>query len=241
MRLFSRRGIFPWFTVIEGVAGFFMQCWLFSTADRWGLLPRYHFSGFVSFFLLALTFFVCFMGARQEKDVSPEKLFLAYPPAAAGIGLSAIGFAISSFTVSGLSFLRFLTPVLGVLSAAALIYAAYCRMKGRQADGLLYCIVIVFLILRTMSCCSAWGSEPQLMRYFFPLLACVLLLVASYYRAALAIGEINYRRYVFFSQVALFCCCLSCRGGDWLFFLSAVLWLTCDFPAPSSLRLGRFM
>ena len=34
-----RSGIFPWFTIIEGIAGFFLQCWLFSSINAKGLLP----------------------------------------------------------------------------------------------------------------------------------------------------------------------------------------------------------
>ena len=241
MHISSRRGIFPWFTIIEGIAGFFMQCWLFSTADGTGLLPQYHFAGIVSFLLLALTLAICWMGARAEEDTSPDKLFLAYPPAAAGIALSALGFAISAFTVSGFSFLAFLTPICGILAGAVLGYIAYCRLKGLQTEGILHCVITVYLILRTMTSCGIWSAEPQLLRYFFPLLACILLLIASYYRAALALGAANCSRYVFFSQAALFCCCLSCRGSDWLFYLSAAIWLSWDFPAPSSVHTGRFM
>lgn len=241
MHISSRRGIFPWFTIIEGIIGFFMQCWLFSTANERGLLPQTHFAGIASFLLLAMTLAICFLGARQEKEICPDRLFLAYPPAAAGIFLSAVGFAVSGFTVSGVSFLAFLTPLCGLLTGAALAYVAYCRLKGLQSEGILHCVIPVYLILRTMACCGTWSAEPQLLRYFFPLLACILLMMASYYRAALALGTADCRRYVFFSQAALFCCCLSCRGSDWLFYLSAALWLSWDCPAPSSVRTGRFM
>lgn len=241
MKFLSKKGVFPWFTVIEGIVGFFMQCWLFSSADSRGLLPRFHFAAIASFVLLAITLVICWVGARAEHDLSPDKMFLAYPPASAGIFLSAIGFAISGFTVTGFSFLRFLTPICGILAGAALGYIAYCRLKGLHADCLVHCVITVYLILRTMTCCSNWSSEPQFLRYFFPLLACCFLLITSYHRAMLALGEEHCRQYVFFSQLALFCCCMCCRGSDWLFYLSAALWLTFDCPAPSSLTTGRFM
>lgn len=241
MHISSKRGIFPWFTIMEGIAGFFMQCWLFSATDAQGLLPRYHFAGILSFLLLALTLGICFIGARKEPEVCPDRLFLAYPPAATGIAIAAVGFAVSAFTVSGFGFLQIITPFLGVVAAAALMYVAYCRFKGLQADCLLYCTVTIYLILHTMSCCSTWGTQTQLLRYFFPLLASILLLISSYYRAVLAMGKVNYKRYVFFSQAALFCCSVSCLGSNWLFYLSAAFWLSWDFPAPSSVHTGRFM
>ena len=59
-------------------------------------------------------------------------------------------------------------------------------------------------------------------------------MIASYCRAALALDLAHGKKYVFFSQAALFCCCVCCRGSDWLFYLSAALWLTFDCPAPST-------
>ena len=241
MGIFSKKAVFPWFTVAEGISGFFMQCWLFSTADDRGLLPRYHFAGIMSFVLLALTLVICWMGSREEKDLCPDKLFFASVPSAAGIGLSAAGVAFSAFTVTGAGFLRVITPLCGILAAAALGYIAYCRLKDLHADCTLHCVITVYLILRTMTSCSIWSAEPQFQRYFFPLLACVFLMLASYYRTALALGVEHSKRYVFFSQAALFCCCLCCRGSDWLFYLSAALWLTFDCPAPSSVPKGRFL
>ena len=241
MRFSSKTGIFPWFTISEGFIGFLLQCWLFSDMDGNGLLPQYHFAGIMSLLLLAITLVICWMGARVEADTRADDLFPFNPPAAVGIAVSAVGFGVSAFTASGFSLLQFLTPVFGILAAAALMYVAYCRLKGLQANCLLYCIITVYLILRTMSRCHTWGAEPQLLQHFFPLLSCIFLLLTSYYRAALAIGEGDYRRYVFFNQAALFCCCLSCRGSDWLFYLSAAIWLSWDSPFPSAAHTGRYL
>ena len=228
----SRSGIFPWFTVIEGIAGFFMQCWLFSTVDANGLLPPYHIAGIISFSLLALTLVICWVGSREEKDLCPDRLFFSSVPAAIGIGLSAVGIAFSAFTATSKGVLQLLTFGSGILAAAALGYIAICRAKKFHADAMLHCIITVYLILRTMTSCSVWSAQPQFMLYFFPLLACVFLMITSYYRAAMALGAERSKRYVFFSQAALFCCCVCCRGSDWVFYLSGALWLTFDCPAP---------
>jgi len=237
----SRRGIFPWFTIIEGLAGFFMQCWLFSSVDANGLLPPYHIAGIVSFVLLAMTLVICWLGSREETEIFPDKLFFSSAAAAVGIGLSAVGVAFSAFTTAGKGILQILTFGTGILAAAALGYIAVCRAKKFHADAMLHCIITVYLILRTMSNCSVWSAEPQLLLYFFPLLACVFLMITSYYRAAMALGAERSKRYVFFSQAALFCCLLCCRGSDWLFYLSGALWLTFDCPAPSTVPKGRFL
>lgn len=236
MRIKSPRGIFPWFTVIEGLAGFFMQCWLFSDLEADGLLPPYHLGGILSFALLALTMVICWFGSRGEKDLCPDKLFFPSSAAAIGIGLSAVGLAFSSFTATGKGILQQLTFGSGILAAIALGYIAVCRARKFHANAMLHCIITVYLILRTMASCSSWSAEPQFLMYLFPLLACVFLMITSYYRAALALGVEHSKKYVFFSQAALFCCLLCCRGEDWVFYLSCALWLTFDCPAPSTVK-----
>ena len=94
-----RSGIFPWFTIIEGIMGFFLQCWLFSAIDSNKLLPENHIAGIACYCLLALTMVICWLGSRKEQDLCPDKLFFPSGPAAAGIGLSALGLAISSITI----------------------------------------------------------------------------------------------------------------------------------------------
>ena len=236
MKLNAPRGIFPWFTVIEGIVGFVMQCWLFSSLDANGLLTPYHPAGILSFVLLALTLVICWFGSRGEKELCPDRLFFSSAPAAVGIALSGVGMAFSSMTVGGSGVLRLLSFGSGMLAAIALGYIAICRARQFHADAMLHCLVTVYLILRTMASCSVWSSEPQFLLYFFPLLACAFLMIASYYRAALALGAEHSKKYVFFSQAALFACLLCCRGEDWVFYLSGALWLTFDCPAPSTVK-----
>lgn len=229
-----RRGIFPWFTIIEGIMGFLLQCWLFSAINADKLLPNNHIAGIACYCLLALTMVICWLGSRKEEDLCPDKLFFPSGPAAVGIGLSALGLGISSITIGTSGILQILALATGILAAAALGYIAVCRAKKFHADAMLHCIITLHLILRTMVSCSVWSAQPQFQQYFFPLLACVFLMITSYYRAALALGLAHSKKYVFFSQAALFCCFMCCRGSDWLFYLSAVLWLTFDCPAPSA-------
>ena len=156
-----------------------MQCWLFSSVDSNGLLFPHHIAGILSFVLLALTLVICWVGSREEKDICPDKLFFSSAAAAVGIGLSAVGIAFSAFTATGRGILQPLTFGTGILAAAALGYIAVCRAKKFHADAMLHCIITVYLILRTMTNCSGWSAEPQFQLYFFPLMACVFLLVQA--------------------------------------------------------------
>ena len=229
-----RSGIFPWFTMIEGIAGFFLQCWLFSAINAKGLLPTNHIAGYLSFGLLALTLVICWLGARSEEDPHSDGTIFPSGVATAGIALSAVAMAFSAFATNRIGILQILSFGTGILAAAAMGYIALCRAKKLYANAMLHCIITIYLILRTMANCGSWSAEPQFQQFFFPLLACVFLMIAAYYRAALALGMAVNKRYVFFSQMALFSCLMCCRGSDWLFYLSGALWMLFDSPAPAT-------
>ena len=226
----SKQGLFPWFSLLTGAFGFALRCWLLSSADDKGLLPANHFAGIVCFLLLAVTLAFTFWQVRKAAPSKAyHKLFPASPIAAAGIAVGALGMGISGFTTGGSGLFGVLVPVLGVLCALALLYAAYCRLIGLHPSYLLYCVAVVYLILRTLLCCRTWGSESQLQLYFFSLLGILFLLIACFYRAELTAMMGDYHRYVFFAQAALFCCMLCLPGENWLFYLSAGFWMAADF------------
>ena len=210
--------------------GFALRCWLFSSMDNLGLLPNNHIAGILTFLLLALTLGVCFLGVKNTATHDAyQQIFPRSGIAATGTAIGAVGMAISGFVLKSTGLFRFLLPVFGVLSAGALLLAAYCRFRGVRPNFLTHCAVAVFLILRALVSCRAWGAEPQLQLYFFHLLASLFLLFACYYRAELDLDSKGCRKYVFFAQAALFCCCLCLMGGDRLFYLSAGIWMATDF------------
>lgn len=221
-------GPFPWATIFAGIVGFSLRCWLLSDTDAKGLLPHNHIAGILCLVLLAVVLIICGLFARKASAASYEGLFPASAPAAAGIFLGAAGIALSAFTVSGAGLLRLITPVGGVLAGAALGYAGYCRLKGMRPNGFLYGGVAVYLILRTMSCCQQWNAETQMQLFIFQLFACLFLLLTCYFRAELVLDTKHTGQYLFFSQAALFCCCLCCRGDDWLFYLAGAVWIAAE-------------
>lgn len=237
MKMTTKPGLFPWFSLLTGVIGFALRCVLLSSVDGKGLLPKHHFAGIVCFVLLAITLGVCFWRVRQaEPSKAYRQLFPVSRIAALGSALGALGMGCAAFTLNSSGLFRFVLPLLGCFAAGGLVYAAYCRYAGLRPNSLFYGPAVVYLILRTLLCCRMWGSEPQLQLYFFSLLGYLFLLIACYYRAEASALIGDYRRYLFFSQGAVFCLCLCLLGKDWLFCLSAVLWLsaeTCRFPTPA--------
>ena len=225
----SKPGLFPWFTLFAGILGVALRCWLLSLADANALLPENHIAGVLSFILLAITLGVCalFISRRQL----PEQYSRRFPRSvlsAICILLGAVGLCYSGFTRSIVGGLSILFPVMCVLGALCLLVIAFCRFQGMRPNFLLRCAVTVCLMLRAVVCCRSWGTEPQLQLYFFQLLASVFLLLATFHHTELDAGLGHYRRYCFFNQAALFCCCLCLPGEEVLFYLSAALWMLGD-------------
>jgi len=230
----SKPSLFPWVPLLAGGIGFILRRWLLSTADAENLLPKNHIAGTLSFLLLALVLGICFL---QVRKCSPHAFYTQLFPrsnsAAIGMLLGAIGIGSTVFSLEHVGFLRILVPVFGILGTLSLGVIAYLRAQGKRPHCLFHCAVILYLIFRTVSLCRSWGAEPQLQLYFFQLLASLFLLMAAYYRAELSIQGGDCRRYAFFNQAALFCCCLSIPGPNSLFYLSAAIWMafdTCTLP-----------
>ncbi len=234
MTVFRKKYIFPLTTLAAGVGGLLLRNWLF-TAGQEGLLPEGHISKILLMLLLAGVLVVCLWAAKRM-DVSADyaRMFPKSTLAGVGIALGAVGMGWSGLTAEAAGVLRLLLPVLAVLGAGALLLGAYCRIRGRKPHCFFYGIFTVYLIIYALVRCRAWGREPQLQMYLFPLLGLLLLSIAGYYRAEIINRAGNCRRYVFFAQAALFCCCVSLRGEEWLFYLSGAVWVAADYCSLSS-------
>ncbi len=229
MTALIKKYFFPVFSLVMGAMGFCLRDWLFIKGQE-GLLPENHIAGILSFLLLATVLAVLAWAVRKmDFSENYDKLFPRSAFAGVGIALGAVGMGCAAFSVDAVAALRLLLPILAVIGAGALLLGAYCRFRGSRPNCLFYGLFAVYLILYTLARCRDWGRETQLQMYFFPLLTLLFLLMACYYRAELATRLGNCRRYVFFAQAALFCCCVSLRGEDWLFYLSGAVWMAADF------------
>ena len=225
-------GLFPWFSLLTGLIGLSLQSLLFSEVDAGDLLPQNHIGSILSFVLFALTIGVCLLVLRKQKvSHSYRRQFPQSLIAAAGGVIGAGGLVFTAFSQNTTGLVKILFPALGVLAAAALLLISFYRVRGLRPHYLLRCAVTLFLTLRAVQCCRVWGSEPQLQLYFFPLLASLFLILACYYRTELDAKDGDCRRYCFFSQAALFCCCLCVPGQEGLFYLAAGIWMAADYCA----------
>ena len=226
----SPSGLFPWVSLLLGAVSLHLRYRLLISFDSHGLLPKYQFAGIASLLLLLLTADITFLSLRQMPPSSASRR--RCPPsrlAAIGSAIGGVGIGVSAFTVPVSGILGILIPALGVLCAGALLYAAYCRLIGLRTNCLFHGTMVLFLAFRILATCRGWGAEPQVQLYLFPLLGSLFLLLTCYYRAEADAMAGDYRKYLFFGQLALFCCLGCLPGDDWLFFLSAAIWLATDY------------
>lgn len=241
MKNLFRPHILPWFTLGAGGVGLALRIWLYANVDEKGLLPTNHPAALLIYILTALVFIVLFLSVRQLRPMTKyARLFPAGIGRAVGCAAGAAGILSAALFrfFNGAGVLGILTVVIGAAAAISLAYTAFLRLKGRRPFFLLHAVLTVFLMLYTVCQCQIWGSEPEVQAYFFPLLACIALMLTGYYLSVLDTRRGSRQWLVFFDQAALFCCCLSLNGENRLFYLGMAVWLTLDLcsvevrPAP---------
>ena len=148
-----------------------------------------------------------------------QKQTCHFPPIpVCGIGmlLAAAGIGSGTWTLlSGVSLLpAILLAVLGILSVVCAVLAALLRFWKLKAYPLLYCPVIVFFMIVLVCMYQQWSGEPELLRYCYPLLALVFLMITAYQRVAIKAGIGDGSQYLFFSRGALFFCLAAIPGSS---------------------------
>lgn len=222
----------PLLALLCGGIGMLLRLWLLRTENDSGFIARGHISEILLLLLTAAYLLLLFVMARTL--LQGDKFlfnFPASPIAAAGTAIAGIGVAIASITdliTAGNSLIWF-TSVLGILAAAALALAAYCRWMGTQPPMLLHGCACLWLMLRLICHYRTWSADPQLEDYAFQLMALVCSMLAFYHRAAFNAGEGHRPPYTFFSLAGVYFCCLSLAGPDSiLLYLSLGIGLLTD-------------
>ena len=230
MKQFPKTEIYTFFSILIGIAGLAMQSWLFSTADNHGLLVRGHIAEILSCLLLAVAAVIGFLSLKNRKsDGVYDLLFPQSPVAGIGSLLAAAGIFYCAFLPVAMGILATIVRTLGLLAGFALAMGGAARLQGKRPNCLMYAAIAVFLIARTLAFCQGWSAQVQAQLYLFPLLSHLCLLLAAYYRAALAADFKNCKQYFLFRQLALVCCLMSLAGGDRIFGISGAVWMATDF------------
>lgn len=227
--------ILPLFTLGAGGIGLCLHIWLFTTGmDEKGLLISSHPAATLLFVLSALVLAVLFLTLRTLQPMS--KYASLFPPSArnavgCALGAGALLYTSIAEILSGTDIFAHLLLPLGIATAAVLVYTAFCRYKGFCPQFYLSCIPTVYMMLRLIAACRTWGSKPQMLQFFFPLMAYVFLLLTCYQHNALILRAGRRMQFLFCSQSALFFCCLSFNTEASIFFLGMAAWMATDLCA----------
>ena len=233
MKKFFQGHVLPLLALELGILSALLRGILYAEAlDDRGLLPLFN---FLEILLWALTLgMIVSLFFAVRKMPRGNNYNANYPPSvcqAAAMGLSAIGFAVSSAILlfSAADAVATVSAILGILSGVVLLYLALCRWKGIRPSALFPFVLCLFFIVRLIYCYRLWSADPQLQNYLFPLLANVCAMLAGYYTTAFTDGNGNRKLHTFFHLAAAYFAIASlpvCE--DILFYLSLTLWLLAD-------------
>lgn len=216
--------ILPFFTMVTGGLGLALRLWLFSAADEQGLLPKGHFADAALYILTALVLGILFLATRELAPRRISRQFMALS-GAGGCLLGALGLLIHVLpNLSGGSRLAILTTAAGFLGCLALAAMALLKYLRKRTPYWIVAVLTFSLMLTTVSQCQVWGAEPQLQAYCFPLMASVFLILTAYQQTRREAKQGDPRLLVFFSQGALFLCCLSLNSPQCPLYLGMLFW-----------------
>lgn len=147
--------------------------------------------------------------------------------AAAGIAVTTV----TEFQPYG-ALIDWLSLLFGVLAVAGTAASGWCRSRGKRPNFLFHGALCVYLALRTVCRYRVWSADPQLMDYFFSLMAGLLMMLTAYHHAAFDAGMGNRKLLTAFSWGGIFCCLTALSSVTWesLLYLALLLWTLCNLP-----------
>ena len=220
-----RFSLLPFFTMGAGGLGLALRFWLFSATDERGLLPSNHPANSMIYILTALTMGVLFLATQKPapRRIDKQLMRIISTCAYAIGGLCLILTAVWNLTGSNAR-LAWVAVAASVVGGLAMLFMAFLKFARKRLPYWLPAILTVVLMLDTVTQCQVWGAVPQLQVYFFPLLASVSLILTAYHKTVFAARQNNLRPLAFFSQSALFFCCLSLNSTQWILYFGMLFW-----------------
>ena len=203
----------PYFTLGAGAIGLCLRLWLFSAIDEKGLLPASHPADTLLYILTALVFAVLLLVCR---GINAPPFHRGFRRVAETVGnlIGCICLLLYGFSGNGILLSTIACTVGSILLMLSAFFAWQKKVLPYWQSAILTAVLMVITITR----CRAWGAIPQLQFYFFPLLSCIFLILTAYHRTTLAARHGRRKHLAFFSQGALFLCCLSLNSDPVLCF-----------------------
>ena len=220
-----RSNLLPIFPAAAGILGLLLRIWLFSAIDERGLLPAKHIADTGLFLLTALTLSVVFLATRNLETCPLSKGFLRLS-GIAGCALGGAGLCCAGFDLFSHGSARFshISAFICIVGGLVLLSMAVLRFLRKRIPFGFPAVLTVCLMVNTVVQCQVWGSSPQLQEYFFPLIASVFLVLSAYHTTYQAADQPKPNSLAFFSQSAVFFCCVCLNDAQWPLYLGLLFW-----------------
>ena len=115
--------------------------------------------------------------------------------------------------------------VLGAVSAAAMAFAAVCRIQRKRHSWAFHGLVCLFFALHLISRYRAWSGNPQIQDYVFTMLACVAMMLFAYQQAAFDAGCGHRRSQLRTGLLAGYFCLVALSATeDLVLYASGAVW-----------------
>ena len=224
--------LLPWLAPVLGLLGSaaMRAVYAFGTDEK-GLILPFHISTLAVYALTAAMAVGLLLLIRDMEDTSGyRRLFPDSRLAAVGTLCAAIGILVT--VVESLTAMdepvRIISGLLKIIAGIALIYLARCRWKNLRGSFLAWAAATAYMLLRIMFEYRSWSTQPELLRYLFPLLASVCMVLAVYHRMAFCVKMGSRTQFLFFSQFGAFCCLLAFATTPAPFYLGMAIWAMTD-------------
>lgn len=218
-----RSNLLPVIPALAGVLGLILRIWLFSAIDEKGLLPAKHIADTLLYILTAVTLGILFLATRDLRSIRNgfARLTGILGCLLGSAGLLFTGLLYLSNTAAQFSTLAAAACMIGGITLLAMAILMFLRKEISYGFG---AILTVCLILYTVTNCKSWGTVSQLQEYFFPLMAAIFLILSAYHFTLLSANQGKPHQLAFFSQGALFFCCVCLNTAQWPLYLGMLFW-----------------
>lgn len=230
MKKYLNPKVLPGYTLVFCLLAAAARLWLVGGGvDEKGLYIAGHPAGILSMALIPVYLLVLYLCCRPLGGSVP--MGSAMPSKTAAIlglaaGLCQLCYALS-LPVSRGGVLGLFHWVLGIGCAVCFLLLAGCRFRGKPVHYLVYVVLTVYFLVYLLKQYRQWSAEPQLLAYFFQLLATVTLMLFAYQCACRQTGKTS-RSFIFLRHSAVFFCMAALDGG--LFLYSVLPWLLMEQP-----------
>lgn len=216
-----------------GALGLVLGRLLYALAlDEKGLLVRGHPLTFLLCLLIPVALGLAILAARRGAPSASQNNALS----ALGQGLTAVAIVctVLATDASSLEGPGRVWQIMGLLSAAGLLWAAGCHLRGKKPSFISDLLLCLFLLTHLVSNYRQWCADPQIMDYLFELLGVGAWMLFAYYCACARVGLGKPRMHLATGLLAVtFCLTALGARGNWVLCLGGAVFSATSLAFPA--------